>query len=517
MEAQQAEDNEEIHRLVAQFSKLRYSPSECVDHSIQDKLVEMFLCHFDTVLLQDYTSEPIEAMNFKKIFIRIGSDIYIYCKHKSMRRVLLSLNVFPEFENMYTLKEYDVHTLMKQKPVLILIYGTSGSGKSTMSKRLSALYGIKNVLSTDTVRKKMRTVTTKDENPLLHASTFETGDFLPESDYHRIKECFKANLNDPENSNLDPEILKEMACVKGYEYQCQMIESNLSSEISKICDSGESLIVEGVHLSESVCSQLYKKYEYCIPFMIYVKDAEHHKSRFGSRCEGGSVDPSKNRYVKNFRYIRAIQKAIKQNPIDSKFIKTDNDDAKRTLGLVTTCIRKYIRKLMNLSSTHSHHLIGDRKSNILNNEYKKSVVQIQKEVKDKVIEKKPKKDSKVTSPKDDKMKWIFCRKNKDRSQYWFLKYEKLYHCRTKKYPLTGSFKKRAKSAKKKNKYQSFNQLEIEGLKVSRLNNKHFRTQKSIFEAIRKYGKGSTKSKVSESTACTITKINACSQFTSVNC
>jgi len=62
--------------------------------------------------------------------------------------------------------------------------------------------------------------------------------------------------------------------------------------------------------------------------MIYVKDSEQHKQRFGSRCEGGSIDPSKNRYVKNFRYIRAIQKSIIQNPFDSKFMKINNEDAK---------------------------------------------------------------------------------------------------------------------------------------------------------------------------------------------
>jgi 2-phosphoglycerate kinase len=75
--------------------------------------------------------------------------------------------------------------------------------------------------------------------------------------------------------------------------------------------------------------------------MIYVKNADEHKRRFASRCNG-SMDPSLNKYVKHFDFIRAIQKSIKQIAIDSKFIKSDNDDAKRTYEIVNKIIKKYV-------------------------------------------------------------------------------------------------------------------------------------------------------------------------------
>jgi hypothetical protein len=321
----------------------------------------------------------------------------------------------------------------------------------------------------------------------------------------------KANESDPENGTVDPEIVKEMSCVKGYEYQCEMIEDNLLNEIDQVCQRNQSLVVEGVHLCESVANKLFKKYEHCIPFMIYVNDADQHMQRFGSRCEGGSIDPAKNRYVKNFRNIRAIQRAIIQNPIDSKFIKTDNDDAKKTLSLVTTCIRKYLKKLMELSYVQRQNLVVDRKRNILNDRYEKSLQQILNQNKEKVESTKQQKEKSSKSPKDEgNLQWVYRKSRKEDSKYWFLRHEKLFHMRTKKNPLVPPPEsRRAKSAKKKNKFKAFSTLEVDDAKLLKRKFNGYRHQKSIFDAIRKYGKNSTKSKMSESTACTITKIKAC--------
>lgn len=489
-----------VLNMVAKLSKIRYTNTPLVCRQVQEELHRLFEnnIHFDTLTLN--SSEQPSIMVFKKIVIRTPDTIEIFCKHNTFRKVLKSLAGTVDVPNM---KDFDVLTLMKQKPALILIYGTSGSGKSTMSRRLAKMYGIKNILSTDTVRKQMRETVSKEENPLLHASTFETGDFLSAADYQRIKDWFKANQADPRNTKIDPEIIQEMACVRGYEYQCEMVAPHLIAEIDRILATGESLVVEGVHLSEEVCNTLFAKYEFCIPFLIYVKDAEHHKARFGSRCDGGSIDPSKNRYVKNFRYIRAIQRAIKQIPIESKFIKLDNDDALKTLSLVATCVRKYTKKIMNLSYKQLKTLMVDRKSNILNDVYKQSCIQMSKD-------KKIPKENAENSSSMKNINTLLCKKNKHDNGYWFLPHEKLFHIRTKKYSLVKEEnKKRARSARKKNKYQDTSLLSAIEAYTLKKKLKCYRKQKSIFEAVRKYGKMTAKSKASESTACTITKVNAC--------
>lgn len=346
----------------------------------------------------------------------------------------------------------DIMTWLKQKPVLILIYGTSGSGKSTMSRRLFATYNIQNVLSTDTVRKEMRQKISKEDNPILHASTFETGDYLKPSEYKGIEEWLIDNKGHKTPSwEVDPEIIKQVNCVKGYEMQWEMIEDVLINKIDQILSKGESLIVEGVHLSESVWNRLFTKYTFCLPFMIYVSDPEEHKKRFGSRWEGGSIDPSQNRYVKNFSYIRAIQKSIIQNPIDSKYAKINNDNV-RTLGVLSTCIRKYIKKLMELSHLHTDSFLLDRRCNLFKDSFEKALSQCQKEdEKSQQISNLTKGLNKEKVVQDTQnFKEIYIRNRMPQNQYWFLKHEKFFHNRTKKLPLVPILKKkRFRSAKKK--------------------------------------------------------------------
>lgn len=186
MNVQDIAECSEISNLVAQFSKIKYTHDLSVSLNIQDAILKIFSDHINFDSLKANSGEPLPVMNFKKILIRNGCNVDVFCTHQSMRRVLRFLPTIENFGGLNNLSELDLVTLMKQKPVLILIYGTSGSGKSTMSKRLATKYGISNVLSTDTVRKKMREKVSKTENPLLHASTFETGDFLSQADYDRI-------------------------------------------------------------------------------------------------------------------------------------------------------------------------------------------------------------------------------------------------------------------------------------------------------------------------------------------
>jgi 2-phosphoglycerate kinase len=57
---------------------------------------------------------------------------------------------------------------------MILLAGTSGTGKSTLASLLGSRLGISTVLSTDTIRHIMRNFVAKEEDPILFASTYET-------------------------------------------------------------------------------------------------------------------------------------------------------------------------------------------------------------------------------------------------------------------------------------------------------------------------------------------------------
>jgi 2-phosphoglycerate kinase len=65
-----------------------------------------------------------------------------------------------------------------KRSILVLLAGTSGTGKSTLASLLGSRLGISTVISTDTIRHVMRNFLTKEENGILFASTYETASFV---------------------------------------------------------------------------------------------------------------------------------------------------------------------------------------------------------------------------------------------------------------------------------------------------------------------------------------------------
>lgn len=75
------------------------------------------------------------------------------------------------------LKDFLVASLLMQSKinVIVLLAGTSGTGKSTLASLLGTRLGISTVLSTDSVRHVMRNFLKEENNPTLFCSTYEAG------------------------------------------------------------------------------------------------------------------------------------------------------------------------------------------------------------------------------------------------------------------------------------------------------------------------------------------------------
>ena len=72
--------------------------------------------------------------------------------------------------------------------VIVLLAGTSGTGKSTLASLLGTRLGISTVLSTDSVRHVMRNFLKEKENPTLFCSTYEAGNMVSEEDRKNASE-----------------------------------------------------------------------------------------------------------------------------------------------------------------------------------------------------------------------------------------------------------------------------------------------------------------------------------------
>ena len=70
------------------------------------------------------------------------------------------------------------YRLESKRNILILLAGTSGTGKSTLSSLLGSRLGISTVISTDTIRPVMRNFVAKEDDPIIFASTYECASFV---------------------------------------------------------------------------------------------------------------------------------------------------------------------------------------------------------------------------------------------------------------------------------------------------------------------------------------------------
>jgi len=85
-----------------------------------------------------------------------------------------------EFMKPDVMKDFQVASMLMQSKinVIVLLAGTSGTGKSTLASLVGARLGIQTVLSTDSIRHIMRNFVQESENPILFCSTYEAGSII---------------------------------------------------------------------------------------------------------------------------------------------------------------------------------------------------------------------------------------------------------------------------------------------------------------------------------------------------
>lgn len=175
-----------------------------------------------------------------------------------------------------------------EKPLIILIGGTTGVGKSTIATELAHRLGIVRIVSTDAIREVMRALFSKELMPALYNSSFNAWEFL------RL----------PLPKSADPVVV-------GFREQAQAVMVGIEAIIERAINEGTHLVIEGAHVIPGFLDAKYFKKAFIIPLIIVVNDMEQHRGHFYVReVEGESYRPFK-KYLANFHNIRKVQDYIK--------------------------------------------------------------------------------------------------------------------------------------------------------------------------------------------------------------
>jgi 2-phosphoglycerate kinase len=181
-----------------------------------------------------------------------------------------------------------------ERPLVVMIGGTTGVGKSTLATMLAARLGITRVIATDVIRQVLRAFFTHEAMPSVHSSAFEAGG------------------------------------VAGYRRQAGRVATGVEAIVQRAADEAKPLVLEGVHVVPGSFDDSLT--ECCVPVqaLLVIEDEELHRGHFSHRR--GSRRPE--RYLARFAEIRELQEHLIACAREEGVAVIDNHNADEALGVL---------------------------------------------------------------------------------------------------------------------------------------------------------------------------------------
>ncbi len=190
--------------------------------------------------------------------------------------------------DQYAIRYMRLYKLSKlDSPLIILIGGTTGVGKSTIATEVAHRLGITRIVSTDSIREVMRGIFSKDLMPAIYESAFNAW----------------RGLRVPVPHGANPVIV-------GFREQTAVVATGVKALIDRSVLEGDSLVLEGVHLVPGYIETRQFKNARVVQLVITVDDADSHRSHFYIREVQTDGTRPFERYRANFGNIRLLGRYI---------------------------------------------------------------------------------------------------------------------------------------------------------------------------------------------------------------
>ena len=187
-------------------------------------------------------------------------------------------------------ERYEKLRLLKrsQRPLVVLVGGSTGSGKSTVATEVAHRLGITRIQSTDSIRHVMRSVISHNLLPCVHRSSFQ----VQESEI-------------PAVPGVDPRVAALME-------QVRYVSVAVEAVLERALQESFSMILEGVHLVPG----LFQRFAanpglHFVHVVVHVEEEAMHRERFLRRGTTVATRPGR-RYLDHFESIRTIQTYLVQ-------------------------------------------------------------------------------------------------------------------------------------------------------------------------------------------------------------
>jgi 2-phosphoglycerate kinase len=169
-------------------------------------------------------------------------------------------------------------------PVIVLVGGTTGTGKSTVATEVAHRLGITRVTSTDFMRQTIRAFFSADFMPTIHYSSFEAWRGLREPD----------QATDP--------------LIAGFLEQTRHVMVGIRASIDRAIEEGWSTVLEGIHLVPGMLPPIDGALvAQCV---LTAESAEEHTTHFLIRDLATEGVRRQEKYLEHIDDIRRIQDHI---------------------------------------------------------------------------------------------------------------------------------------------------------------------------------------------------------------
>jgi 2-phosphoglycerate kinase len=168
-----------------------------------------------------------------------------------------------------------------EQPLVVLIGGGTGVGKSTVATQLAYSLGITRVSSTDFIRQVLRSVVPEAIAPELSRSSFELDHDVSHNSGRRHAE---------------------------FQRQAQQVLVGVQATIERAVAERMPLIIEGIHLLPDLVDLDAVRDSLTVYVVLSVEDKDDHWSRFAVRARA-SERPG-GRYQNSLERIRALQEHV---------------------------------------------------------------------------------------------------------------------------------------------------------------------------------------------------------------
>jgi 2-phosphoglycerate kinase len=217
-----------------------------------------------------------------------------------------------------------LHALQRlDEPLLLLIGGATGTGKSTIATEAAHRLGITRVTSTDFIRQTMRAFFSEEFMPSVHYSSFEARLALTRAE---------------EEESGDAAIL-------GFLDQTRNVLVGANAALERAATEHWSMVLEGVHLVPGMVTTAFP-HAFVVQCIVAIEDENLHRSHFWVREYATEGLRPLEKYLDSLPQIRQIQDYLVERARRYDVPVIVNDSLDRAIGDVMDLVLRRADQLV---------------------------------------------------------------------------------------------------------------------------------------------------------------------------